>query len=88
MTPPPPTPVQKNDNDQLKLLVIFHYILGGFSALGILFLGLHYFIMSSVFRNPHFLSEIEKTQNLRSLSHQLCFLIISSGCMFSWDSLR
>ena len=60
MTQPPLTPVQKNDNDQLKLLVISHYILGGFSALGILFLGLHYFIMSSVFRNPHFLREIEK----------------------------
>ncbi len=60
MQQPPPTPTQKNNNDQLNLLVIFHYIFGGFSALGILFIGLHYYIMSSVFRSPKVLDEMEK----------------------------
>lgn len=60
MQQPPLTPIQKTDNDHLKLLVIFHYIYGVFSALGILFIGLHYFIMSSVFRSPQVMSEFEK----------------------------
>jgi len=60
MQQPPLTPAQKTDNDHLKLLVIFQYIFGGFSALAILFIGLHYLIMSSVFSNPQVMSEFEK----------------------------
>ncbi len=60
MPSPPLTPAQKSDNDQLKLLVIFHYIIGGFSVLGILFTGLHYLIMSSVFSHPQLLREMEQ----------------------------
>ena len=47
----PGSPQQKDD-DHLKLLSIFHFILSGLALLGIGFLGLHYFIMQNVFANP------------------------------------
>jgi hypothetical protein len=53
---PPPMPEDPRDIDQLRLLVVFHYIYMGLQAAGLAFLGLHYFIMQSVFQ------VIEKTQ--------------------------
>ena len=43
---------QRKDDDQIKLLAVFHFILAGLALFGIGFLGLHYFIMHSVFANP------------------------------------
>ena len=46
---PPPMPENPRDADQLRLLVVLHYIYMGLQAAGLAFLGLHYFIMQSVF---------------------------------------
>ena len=43
---------QKRDQEHLKLLSIFHFVFGGLALLGIGFLGVHYFIMHTVFSNP------------------------------------
>jgi hypothetical protein len=37
------------DTEQLRLLVVFHYVYIGFQAAGLAFLGLHYLLMRSVF---------------------------------------
>jgi len=51
-------PRRRQDRSQLKLLAIFHFVLGAFMLLSIGFLFAHYFIMQTVFRNP----EMMKTQ--------------------------
>lgn len=43
---------QRKDNDQLKLLAVFHFVVGGLALFGIGFLFLHYFIMNTVFSRP------------------------------------
>lgn len=43
---------QRKDNDQLKLLAVFHFVVGGLALFGIGFLFLHYFIMDTVFSRP------------------------------------
>jgi hypothetical protein len=55
--PPPPLPPvirdqRKIDSDHLKLLSIFHYVVAGFSLLGLGFLFLHWLFMHSMFTNP------------------------------------
>jgi hypothetical protein len=58
--PPPATPLPVNDRQQtidgehINLLSIFHFVLAGLTLVGILFLFLHYFIMSAIFMNPDF----------------------------------
>jgi hypothetical protein len=42
----------KQDEDHLRLLSIFHFVVAGLSTVGIGFLGLHYTIMRVVFSNP------------------------------------
>jgi hypothetical protein len=56
--PPAPSP----DNQHLKLLEIFHYVMVGLAAGGILFMFVHYMIMSTVFTNPHILEQLRKSQ--------------------------
>lgn len=55
-TPPPiPPPFRDQhriDTQHLKLLAIFHFVLAGLAVVGLGFLGLHWFIMDSVFSNP------------------------------------
>jgi len=43
---------QQADANHLKLLSIFHFVVAGLALLGIGFLVLHYFLMSSIFANP------------------------------------
>src|SRR4051812_14730108 len=43
---------RKKDSEQIKLLAIFHFVLSGMSLLGLGFIFLHYFLMSSFFANP------------------------------------
>lgn len=40
------------DTQHLKLLSLFHYIGAGFALLGLIFLGLHYLMFSTVMSNP------------------------------------
>ena len=40
------------DNEHLKMLSIFHYVLAGFAFAGLLFLCLHFLIMTAVFTSP------------------------------------
>ena len=40
------------DNEHLKLLSIFHYILAGFAFAGLLFLCVHFLFMATFFTNP------------------------------------
>jgi hypothetical protein len=50
---PPPLPASGNpDNDHLRLLAIFHYVVAGILLLGLGFIGIHYTIMRTVFGNP------------------------------------
>ena len=46
---------RKVDADHLKLLAIFHFVLAGFSILGLCFLFLHWFMMHTFLFNPEFL---------------------------------
>ncbi len=43
---------RKVDAEHLKLLAIFHFVLGGLALTGLIFLFLHWLIMHSVFANP------------------------------------
>ncbi len=54
MPTPPPVPLDSSrvDAQHLKLLAIFHFVLAGLALVGLAFLGLHWFIMESVFSNP------------------------------------
>jgi hypothetical protein len=47
-----PPPVPSSDLQHLKLIGIFHYVLGGLAVIGIAFLLVHYMIMNTVFSNP------------------------------------
>jgi hypothetical protein len=40
------------DSEHIRLLAAFHFILRGLALVGIPFICLHYFMMSSVFANP------------------------------------
>ncbi|MEO6846144.1 MAG: hypothetical protein ABI443_02300 [Chthoniobacterales bacterium] len=53
----PPSSRDQNvaDEDHLKLLAIFHFVIAGFTCLGILFLFGHYMIFHSIFDNPNML---------------------------------
>jgi hypothetical protein len=54
---PPPAPItdrqQVVDAEHLKLLAIFHFIIAGLAVVGIVFLMLHYLILSTVFSDPN-----------------------------------
>lgn len=54
MSTPPALPQhqQQIDDGHIKLLAVFHFVLGGMSLLGLGFLLLHWFIMETVFSNP------------------------------------
>jgi hypothetical protein len=43
---------QLNDTEHIKLLSIFHFVVGGLACVGIFFLFVHYFLLNSVFSNP------------------------------------
>lgn len=43
---------RKIDAEHLKLLAIFHFVLAGLTALGLGFLFMHWFFMSSIFSHP------------------------------------
>ncbi|GAA5122052.1 hypothetical protein JIN84_01525 [Luteolibacter yonseiensis] len=53
---PPPLPhfayLPQKDDEHLKLLAVFHFIVGGFSLVIIGFLVMHFMIMKQVFMNP------------------------------------
>src|ERR1700722_7579544 len=52
-TPPFITDDQRRrDRDHIKLLAVFHFVLGGLTALGIAFLLVHYFFMHYFFLHP------------------------------------
>src|SRR5579871_2094491 len=51
--PPPVYGTQPSkDDEHLKLLSIFHFVLGGLSLFGIAFLAMHYLFMSMFFAHP------------------------------------
>jgi hypothetical protein len=43
---------RKIDGEHLKLLAVFHFVMAGLAVAGILFLFLHYTVMSAVMNNP------------------------------------
>lgn len=43
--------LSRRDSDHIKILSIFHYVMGGLLLIGMLFLVLHYYIMSMLFKN-------------------------------------
>lgn len=50
------------DDEHLKMLSIFHYVIAGLALVGLLFLCLHFAIMTAVFSTP----QIWKSQNNQS----------------------
>ena len=42
---------QQQDREQIKLLAILHFVFGGLSLLGILFLSFHYLMLSTIIDN-------------------------------------
>jgi hypothetical protein len=53
MTSAPLPPLPSADNQHLKLIGIFHYVMCGMALAGIAFLFMHYMIMSTAFSDPH-----------------------------------
>jgi hypothetical protein len=54
-SPPPASSAEAQriiDNEHLKMLSIFHYILAGFALLGLLFICVHFMFMSTIFLHP------------------------------------
>jgi hypothetical protein len=49
---PLPRSAANQDDEHLRLISIFHYVVAGLAVLGIGFLALHYTLMSTVFDNP------------------------------------
>ncbi|MDB4265325.1 hypothetical protein N9891_01100 [bacterium] len=45
---PPPLPEYPRDTEQIRLLVVLHYIKAGLSLAALIFIALHFFFMSSV----------------------------------------
>jgi hypothetical protein len=45
-------PLYSRDDEQVRLLGMFSFVLAGLGFAGLLFLGVHYLIMSSVLNNP------------------------------------
>src|SRR5436853_6703755 len=43
---------QRKDDEHIKLLSVFHFVIAGLAVFGIAFLILHYYMMSSVFSHP------------------------------------
>jgi hypothetical protein len=43
---------RKVDAEHLKLLAVFHFVLAGLAVVGLGFLFMHWFFMSSIFDNP------------------------------------
>ena len=43
---------RRKDNEHIKLLSVFHFIVSGLALFGIAFLFLHYFMMNSFFSHP------------------------------------
>jgi ABC-type phosphate transport system permease subunit len=70
-------PQQVIDNEHLKLLSIFHYVVAGLALLGILFLFAHFLIMSAVFTNPE-IWKSSKTQSAPPPQFFMAFL----GCFY------
>lgn len=62
MTNQPPAAFYNRDDEHLKLLSIFHYVIAGFDFLGVLFIILHFTIMSSVFTNDAFVQSTTNAQ--------------------------
>jgi hypothetical protein len=53
--PVPPLPRDRRivDEEHLRLLAIFHFVVAGLAFAGLGFLFLHYLLMSTVMNNPH-----------------------------------
>jgi hypothetical protein len=58
MQEPPPLLVDqyKVDNEHLRLLKIFHFVMAGLALVGLLFVPAHYAIVNMVLSNPEFTS--------------------------------
>ncbi|MDQ8200903.1 hypothetical protein QEH56_22240 [Pelagicoccus enzymogenes] len=55
---------RKVDQDQLRLLGIFHLVLAGLSLIGLLFMLAHYLIMNTVMSNPEMWTKADTNNNL------------------------
>lgn len=55
---------RKADADQLTLLAVFHFVGAGLAGFGMLFLFVHYSIMSAVFNNPQMWNNAQMMKNL------------------------
>ncbi len=81
--PPPPPVVFHNpnrDNEHVKLLVVFHYVLAGLLLLGILFLGLHYFALNTIFLTEDIWESAEGTPPPKGFFTFFIWFYILMGC--------
>ncbi|WOO41675.1 hypothetical protein [Rubellicoccus peritrichatus] len=84
--PPPIQPTDSkraSDAEHLKLLAIFHYILGALSLCSILFILLHYMLFSTFFNNPDFFPEGEKPPEMPEGFFILIMAFYVLGALFS-----
>jgi len=86
---PPPFSASGNsskDEEHLKLLSIFHYVLVVFAVLGMIFLFIHYMIFYTVFNNPKIIEQMQKNQPDQALDPReflaifKWFYIFMGGC--------
>ncbi len=48
------------DESHIRLLAIFSFVMAGFSAVGLLFIGMHYLLMHAVFSNPQIIAQMKQ----------------------------
>ena len=73
---------RKADADHLKLLAIFHFIMAGLAVFGIVFLILHYTIMSHFLFNPKMWEGQKSNPPPQELFHMLKWFYLIFGVIF------
>jgi len=48
------------DESHVQLLAIFSFVMAGFGAVGLLFLGMHFLMMRAVFTNPQIIAQMKQ----------------------------
>lgn len=88
MNQPPAVPrdPMTADADHLKLLAIFHFVVAGFAVVAILFLCLHYALMTALFTNPK-IAQQPDTHQLREFFGILQWFYALAGALLVMGGL-
>jgi hypothetical protein len=74
-------PGKQKDKDHIRILAIFHFVLGALNLLGVGFIFLHYFMMRSLFTNPEMWKGKEAQAPPKELFEVFIWLYVLMGIM-------